>query len=100
MLLPLALLLRYHLFCLTSHYLASSRAKQSFLFSNCDLVSIAITCNPGGRCVPRPAVSTLFTFCPPGPDERQVSSFTSLGFHCISSFTSKAATPTNQFLRL
>src|SRR3569833_730068 len=45
-------------------------------------------------------VSTLFTFCPPGPDERQVSNFTSLLFHGGSCLISKQAMPINQFLRL
>jgi hypothetical protein len=97
---PLLLLLHNQFFGLPGHYFSLQTLQASFLFSSCERLSIASTCMPDGKCTPRAAVSTLLTFCPPGPDARQVSNFTSVSLQTGSSLTGKTFTPTNQFLRL
>src|SRR3990167_7436288 len=48
------------------------------LFCACDLSDSEAAAKFVGTCTTRTAVSTLFTFCPPGPLERENSNLTSL----------------------
>ena len=51
------------------------------MFWACDRSDCTATEMPVGRWVTRTAVSSLFTFCPPGPDERNTSNFKSFGLN-------------------
>jgi hypothetical protein len=49
------------------------------LLARCDRSLWQRTLSPDGRWVRRTAESVVFTDCPPGPDERKLSHFKSVG---------------------
>lgn len=57
---------------------SSNRSRASLRFCACERESCTVTLIPLGRCSSVTAVETLFTFCPPGPDDLAKVSFRSL----------------------
>lgn len=78
----------------------SSRSLARTLFCDWERSSEHFTDSPVGIWIARTAVSTLLTFCPPLPPDRQVSYTISASVICGSSTLSKKLTPTNQLQRL
>jgi len=58
-------------FCRARSIASSNRSRASLRFCACDRESCTVTEIPLGRCRSVTAVETLFTFCPPGPEDRE-----------------------------
>lgn len=65
-------------FCSACSTASSNRSRARLRFWACERESCTVTLIPLGRCSSVTAVETLFTFCPPGPDDLAKVSFRSL----------------------